>query len=113
MKVEKLKNISKIVKEILEQDERAREDDAYLIFLVVQKINPEMAGSMFRDVMFNAKSKGISFESIRRCRQKVQEQNPELRPSEKLLEARNETEAVYRDFAVGIEENMNHIPRID
>ena len=111
MKVQKLKNISKIVKQILVEDERAREDDAYLIFLVVQKVNPEMAGSMFRDVMFNAKNKGISFESIRRCRQKVQEQNPELRPKEKILKARTETEAIYRSFAV--EDNMNHIPMID
>ena len=79
MKLKKLNNIAKIVKEILKEDERAREDDAYLIFLVVQKINPEMAGLMFKEVMFNAKNKGINFESIRRCRQKVQAENPELK----------------------------------
>ena len=28
--------------------------------------------------MFNAKSKGISFESITRCRRKLQEKYPEL-----------------------------------
>ena len=101
MKVQKLKNISKIVKEILQADKRAREDDAYLIFLVVQKVNPEMAGSMFRDVMFNAKNKGINFESIRRCRQKIQEKNPELRPEEEIIKVRQEAEEVYRDFAIG------------
>ena len=101
MKVQKLKNISKIVKEILQEDKRAREDDAYLIFLVVQKVNPEMAGSMFRDAMFNAKGKGISFETIRRARQHMQRKNPELRPEEEIIKARQEAEEVYRDFAIG------------
>ena len=32
--------------------------------------------------MFNAKNKGISFESITRCRRKLQEKNPELRDEE-------------------------------
>lgn len=32
--------------------------------------------------MFNAKNKGISFESITRCRRKLQEKNPELRDVE-------------------------------
>lgn len=32
--------------------------------------------------MFNAKNKGISFESITRCRRKLQEKNHELRDEE-------------------------------
>mgnify|MGYP001623094613 FL=1 len=32
--------------------------------------------------MFNAKNKGISFESITRCRRKLQEKNPELKDEE-------------------------------
>lgn len=36
MKVNKIKNIEKIVKEILEEDELARRDDCYLILKVVE-----------------------------------------------------------------------------
>lgn len=32
--------------------------------------------------MFNAKNKGISFESITRCRRKIQEKKPELKDQE-------------------------------
>lgn len=60
----------------------SRKDDCYLILQVVSKLYPLEIGKKFEDVMFNAKNKGISFESITRCRRKLQEKNHELRDEE-------------------------------
>ena len=78
MKLYKLISLEKTVEEILRKEPLAREDDCYLIFKVVQRTNPELAGATFANVMFNAKAKGISFESITRARRKVQRKHPEL-----------------------------------
>lgn len=62
MKIERLRNLKKIVKEILENDELARKDDCYLILRIVQKLYPEDYAKPFYIVMTEAKYKGISFE---------------------------------------------------
>ena len=74
-----LKNLEKIVREVLENDELARRDDCYLILQVVSRLYPNQIGKKFETVMFGAKHKEISFESITRCRRKIQEKNPELK----------------------------------
>ena len=48
--------------------------------------------------MFNAENKGISFESITRCRRKLQEKNPELR-DEETANMRNEKQKEYIKYA--------------
>ena len=107
MKIKKLIKLDKIVKEILEVEPLAREDDNYLIMLVVQQMEPELAGTTFANVMINAKSKGISFESITRARRKVQQRYPHLIDS-KTENARQAEQLEYMEYS-----NMNHIPRID
>lgn len=99
MKTKELIRISDIVKEILEEDELARKDDNYLILRVVQIMHPEEVGKTFVDVMFNAKKNKINFESIRRCRQKVQQKHPELKDIE-TAEARFEEQSEYQRFAI-------------
>lgn len=66
------------MEEILRTDELSRKDDCYLILRVVSKLYPCEVGKKFETVMFNAKNKGISFESITRCRRKIQERKSEL-----------------------------------
>lgn len=48
--------------------------------------------------MLNAKKNKINFESIRRCRQKVQEKHPNLKDS-KTAEARFKEQSEYQRFA--------------
>ena len=74
----RLKVLENVVEEILREDKLARKDDCYLILQVISKIYPSDIWKTFYSVMFNAKSKGISFESITRCRRKLQEKYPEL-----------------------------------
>ena len=52
MKTKDLYRLDKIVTEILEKDYRAREDDAYLIFLVVQKTRPELKDTQIANARF-------------------------------------------------------------
>ncbi len=105
MKLEKLIRLDKVVEEMLQKYPETRKDDNYLIFKVVQKTNPDLAGSTFVNVMFNAKAKGISFESITRARRKVQQRHPELVDCE--TESARQTEQIeYMEYA-----NESHIPR--
>lgn len=107
MKVTDLMKISAIVKDILEKDELARKDDCYLMLKVLERTHPEEVGKKFSEVMLNAKSNKINFESIRRCRQKVQEKNPYLK-NEETAKAREIEQEEYMIFV-----NENHIPRVD
>ena len=100
------REIKKTVYKILQEDEYARGDDNYLILRVVQELEPSLAGSAFSSVMQNLSFKGISCESITRCRRDWGNDFPELK-IEKAERARRRKEEEY------IEEYSKHIPRID
>lgn len=99
MKVNKIKNIEKIVKEILEEDELARRDDCYLILKVIEKLYPMEVGKTFYSVMISATNRGISFETITRARRRVQQKNPWLKDDE-TAKIRNEEQKEYIDYAL-------------
>ena len=95
-----LSDLRKIVETILINDVDARKDDNYLILRVIEVLHPSEADKSFSEVMLNAKKNRINFESIRRCRQKVQELNPQLKDKE-TVQARTHAIDSYRDFAFG------------
>ena len=97
-KIAELKKLETVVEEILRKDKLAREDDCYLILQVISKLYPYEVGKQFATVMFNAKNKGISFESITRCRRKLQEKNPELR-DEETAKMRNKKQKEYIKYS--------------
>lgn len=99
MKKEKLKNLEKIVEKIIRNDQLAREDDCYLILKVVEKVYSNEVGKTFADVMFNAKLKGINFESITRARRKLQEKYPELKEAE-ITQIRDKEQEAYIEYAL-------------
>ena len=90
----KLNQLEMTVKEILKNDELSRKDDCYLILQVISKLYPNEIGKKFETVMFHAKNKGISFESITRCRK-----NPELR-DEETVKNRNKKQKEYIKYSV-------------
>lgn len=65
---------------------------------VISRLYPHEVGKKFATVMFNAKNKGISFESITRCRRKLQEKNPELR-DEETVKKRNKKQKEYIKYS--------------
>lgn len=99
-KSKELKNTSAIVKEVLENNPAARNSDDTLIFAVCSKINPLCTGLSFGTVIANRKALGLpAFETIRRARQKLCTEHPELCGNSTVEAHRKLNEDVFRDYA--------------
>ncbi len=102
----KLKDVKKLVKFILENDEKARNSDNYLYFMVINlladKNSIDISAINIASFLLNAKAYPFPpFESVRRARQKVQEEFPHLAARETVQGFRAENETAYREFARG------------
>ena len=101
----KLETIKQLVRSILEKDKQARNNDNYLYLRVLQTIAKEENRPHPHDItaeyfFLNMSSFGFPpFESVRRTRQKVQQEHPELASCKKVEELRAENEETYREFA--------------
>jgi len=95
-------DLTTIIKKILIEHEEIRDSDPKLICWVYTVTNPEILHLSFTKVMWNAKYYNLpSFETVRRTRQKLQHDIPELRG--KLYEKRMEKQGEYIDkFARGV-----------
>lgn len=93
------KLIRKTVYKILDEDEKAREDDNYLILKVVQALEPELSRTAFANVMFNLKYKNISFEGITRARRKWVEEHRDLLNANVEDARRKEEENYFAEYA--------------
>lgn len=100
------REIKKIVYRILNDDEYARTDDNYLIMRVVQELEPSLAGTAFTNVMHNLSYKGISCESITRCRRDWGHDYPELKIDKAERARRQKEEEYYLEYS-------RHVPRLD
>lgn len=89
---EDLDTIKSIVKSILETDEKARNSDKYLIVTALR----QMGFKIYID--YGELDKMPSWESFRRCRQKIQEENPELRGDEEIQRLRDKKREEYGKF---------------
>ena len=103
-KTVELKNTKALVKSILEQDQRARNSDSFLYFRVLGILGQERGLNMdFIPVtvfLLNMAEWGFPpFESVRRTRQKLQVEFPELSANKKVAEQRADNEAAFREFA--------------
>lgn len=100
----KLYQTSKLVQDILEQDKRARNSDSFL-YLKVLGIVGRMKGIDINSMsiptfLLNMNEYGFpSFETVRRSRQKIQANNPELAACDDVEAQRVINERVYRDYA--------------
>lgn len=75
----KLNKLEVIVKKVLENYEITRCDDFMLVLLTYRYIEEETAEIPFRELMANHKFFNLpAFESITRCRRKIQKDNKEL-----------------------------------
>ena len=85
-----IRNTSVIVQGILEQHPETRNSDNLLYIKVVESINSDLIYKPMQEVFLQAKAYGIPpFESVRRTRQKLQAEFPELR-AKKEIEAERE-----------------------
>lgn len=93
------KLIRKTVYRILDENKDAREDDNYLIFKVVQELEPELAGTTFAHVMLNLGYKKISLESITRARRKWAEEHRDLINADVEDARRKEEENYFVEYS--------------
>lgn len=91
-----LHETKKMVRGILERCPETRDNDDLLYLRVIRRYS---ADHLTLNEFFTSRAAlGIpSFETVRRSRQKVQEENPALKG--KRVEERAEAEEAFRDFA--------------
>ena len=99
-----LKSVAKIVHKVLEKDKKARNSDSYLYFRVLGILGQQRGMNVtmlpVSTFLINMNEWGFPpFESVRRARQKVQAQYPDLAPCKRVSEMRSENEEEYREFA--------------
>ena len=99
-----LKNTAKLVKFVLERSEKARNSDNYLYFqicrLKLKNKGINIASISLQDGLLRRKEFDFpTFETVRRTRQKLQAENPELVASDKVQEIRADKEEIFRDYA--------------
>ena len=109
----KLNILEPLVKEILKEDMEARKNDHYLLYEVYAKLldkhdlnvpynQSDIFYDMFIGYFLNYKEHKLpTFESVSRCRRKLQAEYEELRPSEEVQEARLNETSEYIDYAIG------------
>ena len=97
----KLYDTKKIVKQVLEENESARSSDTVLYTAICLEVNPLAMTTPFAEVILNLDRYGLPpFETVRRTRQKVQAEHPELGSCEDVELFRSENEIAYKEFAV-------------
>lgn len=103
MSKERLQGTTETVKAILESDRKSRDDDNYLYYLVLkrygQKNGVDIDSMSIPRFLLHMKDYGFPpFESVRRARQKLQHDNPELASSHRVAEIRKLEESAYRSY---------------
>ena len=99
-----LKNTSDLVKEVLANNPKARNNDNYLYYVICKA---KMAGNgidvdtvSFKDGLLHRSEYNIpNFETVRRTRQKIQQHFPELASSADVEAMRIVQEEAFRSYA--------------
>ena len=99
-----LKTTKALVKHILETDKRARNSDSYLYLKVIKHYdtihNTDFCRMTVTDFLLGGSAVDVPpFESVRRTRQKVQEECPCLSACTDVSLLRELNEEAYRNFA--------------
>ena len=96
-------DLTSTVEKVLREHKDARDSDFRTIGWVIKLTRPEIMSMSFSAVLWNHKELGLpSFETIRRTRQKIQHDNPELRGEMYLKRMEKQTEYIDK-FVRGIE----------
>lgn len=98
-----MKNIRKtsdIVQRILERYPDTRNSDNLLYIKVIESIDSDLIYKPMQEVFLQAKTYGIPpFESVRRTRQKLQAEFPELRAKKEIEAEREINEHIMKGYA--------------
>lgn len=94
---------SEIIREILENDPKARDSDNILYYKVLQKVGLingiDIESMPIPRFFLHMKDYGFpQFETVRRTRQKLQHDYPELGSSKEIAEYRQKKEKKYHEY---------------
>lgn len=100
MTVEKLKDLEKVIKPILEEKPQTRDDDYLLYAELIAKYVPKALEYPARTFLQYHNELNIpNIKSVERARRKVQEKHPEL-ASERARKKRAEEQQAYVGYAL-------------
>lgn len=104
----KLYKIEDDIKPILEEDVKTRSDDMYLYkkYLELKGVIELLMFKVFDDKEYRKMNKIAPFESISRCRRKLQAQNEYLRPSKEIQKIRDSEQIKYFEYSVDYDSNF-------
>lgn len=95
-----LEYASTVVRDVLESNPETRDSDDKLYYQVCKLICPDISVIPFGKVLMNRKHYGLpAFESVRRTRQKLQHDYPELRACNQIDVERKIREEEFREYA--------------
>lgn len=95
-----LTKLSEIIKPLLLKSENCRSSDDFLYCEVIKNIYPNILNFTAEQFFYKRKDYKIpSFESVSRCRRKLQEQYECLKPCKKVQESRKQQEEKFYNFA--------------
>lgn len=99
-----IKNTAKLVKKALINHPQARNSDNYLYYVICHDLLAEIGLNIDKlslsNALLNRKVYGLpNFETVRRTRQKIQADCPELCGSDEVEEVRSYNEDAFRDYA--------------
>ena len=98
----KLSKLEPVVKMVLEEFEETRSDDFKLIYSVYRELDfAHTTRELFYEIMMNHDLYKLPpFESITRCRRKLQKEYEELRPKKEVQDARLNETSEYISYAI-------------
>lgn len=102
--MDNLTKLSELVHDVLMKNERARNSDTYLYYIVcnekLKENGHDISKITLADALLKREALGLPLsESVRRSRQKIQHDNPELAASKAVEAIRSENEKEYRKYA--------------
>ena len=99
MNIGELNTVEELVREILDRDPQARNDDKYLTFRVIEKSLGKPQGNSIL-LTLDLLSKLPSFEAIRRTRAKIQNVDGDFLPDDpRVRDRRKIAEETYRTWS--------------
>lgn len=97
---EKLKDLEKVIKPILEKSIGSRNDDFYLYAIIIEYYYPQLKDVPLVEALTFHSDLGLpSYETVSRVRRKVQEKYPHL-ASEKVKARRAKEQEVYKEYGL-------------
>ena len=94
--MDNLTKLSELVYDILVKNEKARNSDTYLYYIVC---NEKLKSNGHDISKITLADSLLPFESVRRTRQKIQHDNQELAGSKEVEAFRSKNEKEYRQYA--------------